>query len=112
MVERLCDDAAAVTHAISQLGHIREVDVEEFIDCKLEEEKKAWALIDAGYDGNFNGGAAYASVFFQNSNNSVRVTEEFMDRADRGEEWELTARVDGSVVEQICTMPNYARRIR
>ena len=42
-------------------------DVEEFIDCKLVEEKKAWALIDAGYDGNFNGGAAYASVFFQNS---------------------------------------------
>ena len=48
-------------------------DVEEFIDSKLLEEKKAWALIDAGYDGNFNGGEAYASVFFQNSNNSVRV---------------------------------------
>ena len=58
-------------------------DVEEFIDCKLVEEKKAWALIDAGYDGNFNGGAAYASVFFQNSNNSVRVTDDFM-RGRRG----------------------------
>ena len=44
-------------------------DIVEFINCKVEEEKKAWALIDAGYDGSFNG-AAYASVFFQNSNNS------------------------------------------
>ena len=52
-------------------------DVEEFINCKVEEEKKAWALIDAGYDGSFTG-PAYGSVFFQNSNNSVRVTDEFM----------------------------------
>src|SRR6266568_1673849 len=48
-------------------------DVSEFINCKVEEEKKAWALIDAGYDGSFTG-PAYSSVFFQNSNNSVRVT--------------------------------------
>ena len=47
-------------------------DIVEFISCKVEEEKKAWALIDAGYDGSFTG-PAYASVFFQNSNNSVRV---------------------------------------
>ena len=52
-------------------------DIVEFINCKVEEEKKAWALIDAGYDGSFTG-AAYGSVFFQNSNNSVRVTDEFM----------------------------------
>src|SRR5262249_58403279 len=52
-------------------------DVVEFINCKVEEEKKAWALIDAGYDGSFTG-PAYSSVFFQNSNNSVRVTDEFM----------------------------------
>jgi ribonucleoside-diphosphate reductase alpha chain len=52
-------------------------DIEEFINCKVEEEKKAWALIDAGYDGSFTG-PAYSSVFFQNSNNSVRVTDEFM----------------------------------
>ncbi len=57
-------------------------DVEEFIDSKLLEEKKAWALIDAGYDGNFNGGEAYASVFFQNSNNSVRVTDAFMEAVE------------------------------
>src|SRR5687767_14310300 len=52
-------------------------DILEFINCKVEEEKKAWALIDAGYDGSFTG-TAYGSVFFQNSNNSVRVTDEFM----------------------------------
>jgi ribonucleoside-diphosphate reductase alpha chain len=52
-------------------------DIVEFINCKVGEEKKAWALIDAGYDGSFTG-PAYASVFFQNSNNSVRVTDEFM----------------------------------
>ena len=47
-------------------------DIVEFINCKVDEEKKAWALIDAGYDGSFTG-TAYGSVFFQNSNNSVRV---------------------------------------
>jgi ribonucleoside-diphosphate reductase alpha chain len=52
-------------------------DIVEFINCKVDEEKKAWALIDAGYDGSFTG-TAYSSVFFQNSNNSVRVTDEFM----------------------------------
>ena len=52
-------------------------DIVEFINCKVEEERKAWALIDAGYDGSFTG-PAYSSVFFQNSNNSVRVTDEFM----------------------------------
>src|SRR5688572_29212605 len=52
-------------------------DIVDFINCKVEEEKKAWALIDAGYDGSFTG-TAYTSVFFQNSNNSVRVTDDFM----------------------------------
>ena len=52
-------------------------DVVEFINCKVEEEKKAWALIDAGYDGSLDG-PAYGSVFFQNANNSVRVTDDFM----------------------------------
>jgi ribonucleoside-diphosphate reductase alpha chain len=52
-------------------------DILEFINCKVEEEKKAWALIDAGYDGSFTG-VAYNSIFFQNSNNSVRVTDDFM----------------------------------
>ena len=52
-------------------------DIVDFIRCKQEEEKKAWALIDAGYDGSLDG-PAYASVFFQNANNSVRVTDDFM----------------------------------
>ncbi len=52
-------------------------DIEEFIKCKVEEEKKAWALIEAGYDSSLDG-PAYGSVFFQNANNSVRVTDEFM----------------------------------
>ncbi len=60
-------------------------DIDEFINCKADEEKKAWALIDAGYDGGFNvAGGAYDSVFFQNANHSVRVTDEFMQRGARG----------------------------
>jgi len=65
-------------------------DVEEFINCKVEEEKKAWALIDAGYDGSFTG-PAYASVFFQNSNNSVRVTDEFMRAVMDDGDWQTRA---------------------
>jgi ribonucleoside-diphosphate reductase alpha chain len=61
-------------------------DVSEFINCKVEEEKKAWALIDAGYDGSFTG-PAYTSVFFQNSNNSVRATDEFMRAVLDDREW-------------------------
>ena len=54
-------------------------DVREFIRCKADEEKKAWALIDAGYDGGFNvPGGAYDSVHYQNANHSVRVTDVFM----------------------------------
>jgi ribonucleoside-diphosphate reductase alpha chain len=65
-------------------------DVVDFINCKVEEEKKAWALIDAGYDGSFTG-PAYASVFFQNSNNSVRVTDEFMRAVVDDAEWQTRA---------------------
>jgi ribonucleoside-diphosphate reductase alpha chain len=73
-------------------------DIVEFINCKVEEEKKAWALIDAGYDGSFTG-PAYASVFFQNSNNSVRVTDEFMRAVLDDGEWETKAVRDGSVMD-------------
>src|SRR5256714_9214086 len=59
-------------------------DILEFVQCKTKEEKKAWALIDAGYDSSFNG-EAYSSVFFQNSNNSVRVTDEFMRPVDENQ---------------------------
>jgi ribonucleoside-diphosphate reductase alpha chain len=63
-------------------------DVEEFITCKADEEKKAWALIEAGYEGAFNvKGGAYDSVFFQNANHSVRVTDEFMRAVADDKEW-------------------------
>jgi len=73
-------------------------DIEEFINCKVEEEKKAWALIDAGYDGSFTG-VAYGSVFFQNSNNSVRVTDEFMRAVLDDGEWQTRSVTTGEVVD-------------
>ncbi|MFL6280487.1 MAG: vitamin B12-dependent ribonucleotide reductase [Vicinamibacterales bacterium] len=73
-------------------------DIVEFINCKVEEERKAWALIDAGYDGSFTG-PAYSSVFFQNSNNSVRVTDEFMRAVLDDGEWTTKAVRDGSPLE-------------
>src|SRR5689334_20388232 len=73
-------------------------DVLEFINCKVEEEKKAWALIDAGYDGSFTG-TAYGSVFFQNSNNSVRVTDEFMRAVLDDGVWQTKAVRDGAPME-------------
>jgi ribonucleoside-diphosphate reductase alpha chain len=73
-------------------------DILEFITCKVEEEKKAWALIDAGYDGSFTG-VAYGSVFFQNSNNSVRVTDEFMRAVLDDGDWTTHAVVNGQPMD-------------
>ena len=73
-------------------------DIVDFINCKVEEERKAWALIDAGYDGSFTG-TAYSSVFFQNSNNSVRVTDDFMRAVLDDAEWETRAVRDGAPME-------------
>ncbi len=63
-------------------------DIEDFIWCKAKEEKKAWTLVKAGYDASLDG-EAYSSIFFQNANNSVRVSDEFMQAAERDEAWAL-----------------------
>jgi ribonucleoside-diphosphate reductase alpha chain len=74
-------------------------DIIEFINCKVDEEKKAWALIDAGYDGSFTG-VAYGSVFFQNSNNSVRVTDDFMRAVLDDGAWQTRAVTTGEVMDR------------
>src|SRR3979411_1319979 len=61
-------------------------DIEEFIDAKQKEEKKAWSRIVQGYDGSYNGDA-YGSVMYQNENLSVRASDEFMQAAMDGREW-------------------------
>ena len=68
-------------------------DVLDFIWCKAREEEKAMALRDAGFDMRLDS-EAFASIQYQNANNSVRVTDEFMERAERGDSWELKARMD------------------
>jgi len=73
-------------------------DIEEFIKCKVAEEKKAWALIEAGYDASLDG-PAYGSVFFQNANNSVRVSEEFMQAVQEDREWKTRYVTNGEVCE-------------
>jgi ribonucleoside-diphosphate reductase alpha chain len=75
-------------------------DIREFIHSKADEEKKAWSLIDAGYDGGFNvPGGAYDSIFFQNANHSVRVTDEFMRAAEADGTWSTRAVTTGTVVD-------------
>src|SRR3990172_5565447 len=75
-------------------------DVVEFVHSKADEEKKAWALIDSGYDGSFNvRGGAYDSVFFQNANHSVRVSDEFMKAFEEGQDWQTHAVLSGEVMD-------------
>ena len=75
-------------------------DIMEFIGSKSHEEQKAWALIDAGYDGSFNG-EAYNSVFFQNANHSVRVSDTFMQAVHDDGPWTTHAVRDGAPVETL-----------
>ncbi len=75
-------------------------DILEFVRCKTSEEKKAWTLIDAGYDGSFNG-EAYKSVFFQNSNNSVRASDAFMRAVENDELWTTRAVLDGRPMDAL-----------
>jgi ribonucleoside-diphosphate reductase alpha chain len=75
-------------------------DIEEFIWCKAKEERKARVLEAAGYDMSLDS-PDWASIQYQNANNSVRVSDSFMEAAVEGKEFNLTARTDGSVVETV-----------
>src|SRR2546428_3101745 len=74
-------------------------DIEEFIDAKQKEEKKAWALIEQGYEGSYNGDA-YGSVMYQNENLSARVSDEFMEAALEGRDWWTRRVTDGQPCER------------
>jgi len=75
-------------------------DVEDFIWCKAIEERKARVLRDAGFDMDLDGADSH-STQYQNANNSVRVTDEFMEAVLDGRDWHLLARTDGSVVRTV-----------
>jgi len=75
-------------------------DIEHFIWCKADEEKKAAALRDAGFDMSIDG-EGFTSIQYQNANNSVRVTDDFMEAVEAGEEWHLTARTTGEPLKTL-----------
>ena len=74
-------------------------DITEFIECKQKEEAKAHALVSVGYDGSHPDSDAYSSIFFQNANNSVRVTDDFMYAVVRDTDFSTRSVTDGSVVK-------------
>ncbi|KPJ86026.1 vitamin B12-dependent ribonucleotide reductase [Parcubacteria bacterium SG8_24] len=75
-------------------------DIEEFVTCKAREERKAKTLVAAGYDGSMDG-EAYSSIFFQNANNSVRVTDEFMRAVIEDGDWQTRAITTGETVDTV-----------
>ncbi|HEY1115737.1 MAG TPA: vitamin B12-dependent ribonucleotide reductase [Chitinophagaceae bacterium] len=75
-------------------------EIVEFVNWKVEEEKKVAALIAAGYPSDYEG-EAYRTVSGQNSNNSVRIPNSFFEKLEKGEDWELTARSDGRVMKKV-----------
>jgi ribonucleoside-diphosphate reductase alpha chain len=75
-------------------------DIEDFIWCKAKEEEKAAALRDAGFDMSIDG-EGFTSIQYQNANNSVRVTDEFMEAVEAGEDWDLVARLDSSATKTL-----------
>ena len=74
-------------------------DISAFIWCKAKEEKKAHTLIDAGYDSSLDGDA-YSSIFFQNANNSVRATDEFMQAVESDSDWWTKSRANGQPIDR------------
>src|SRR3989338_7038092 len=72
-------------------------DIEEFVDCKAREERKARDLMKLGYDGSIDG-EAYSSIFFQNANNSVRADDDFLRAVIEGRDWQTRAVTTGAVV--------------
>ncbi len=105
---RVFDQVAAViksggkTRRAAKMQSLRvdHPDIMEFIACKVNEEKKAHALIKAGYDGSFNG-EAYSSVMFQNANLSIRVVDDFMNAALAGTAWQTRAVTTGEIAETL-----------
>jgi ribonucleoside-diphosphate reductase alpha chain len=74
-------------------------DINDFIECKAKEEAKAWALIEMGYDGSSPDSDAYSSIFFQNANNSVRVTDEFMSAVERDDNFSTRSVKEKNVMQ-------------
>ena len=98
----------AVSHVVKSGGKTRRAaslivldvdhpDIIDFVQCKGHEEKKAWALVDAGYDGSIDG-EAYSTVAFQDTNNSVRISDDFMRAVKADATWNTIARTTGEVV--------------
>ena len=75
-------------------------DIERFIRCKWDEERKAWTLVDAGYDSSIDG-EAYSSVYFQNANNSVRASDEFMQAVLEDKPWDLRGVASGETMQTV-----------
>jgi ribonucleoside-diphosphate reductase alpha chain len=103
---RVFDQVAAVVKsggktrraAKMQSLKVHHPDIMDFIECKAREERKAWALIDQGYDGSF-GGEAYESIMYQNANLSVRVSDEFMQAVEKDGMWQTRAVTTGEPMD-------------